>query len=410
MSCFQSEFVANGSAARVRFGPGVRRKAAEEIERLGARRALILSTPQQADVALAFAEDIGKLVAGVFSGAAMHTPVEVTEKAMQHLSEIKADCLVALGGGSTTGLGKAIAWRTDLPQIAIPTTYAGSEATPILGQTEKGKKTTISDPKIQPETVLYDAELVTSLPKGMTISSALNAIAHAAEALYARDRNPISTVMAIEGMKAFSNALPEAIRNPEDLDARGETLYGAWLCGAVLGQVGMALHHKLCHALGGSFGLPHAETHAIILPHAIAYNEANASEALAPISEIFGGEAPRGSASTDSASADSASTSTGSASAPTGSASASRGSASGVDSPGRALRGFAEGIGAPLALKDFGLAEGDLDRAADIASQNPYWNPSPIDRAGIRCLLGAAWEGNPPGNHQTKQKEKGESK
>jgi len=355
MSRFQSEFVVGSAAARVRFGPGARHGLADELRRLGAERALILSTPQQADTALACAEDAGSLAAGVFSRAAMHTPVAVTEDAMAHVSEVGADCVVAVGGGSTTGLGKAIAYRTGLPQIAIPTTYAGSEATPILGQTEGGRKTTLTDPRVQPTVILYDAELVRSLPVPMTVTSALNAIAHAAEALYARDRNPLSTVLATEGMRAFSSALPRVIDHPADPDARGETLYGAWLCGTVLGQVGMALHHKLCHTLGGSFDLPHAETHAIILPHAIAYNEAAARDLLSPIAEIFGG-----------------------------------------DSAAAALSDFANAMGAPCALKDLGLAEADLDRAAGIAVRNPYWNPEPVERPGLRALLGAAWEGRAP--------------
>lgn len=357
MSFFQREFVANSAAVRVRFGPGVRRQVGAEIERLGARRALVLSTPQQADTALAFAKDVGERAAGVFTGAAMHTPVAVTESALKQVLEIDADCLVAVGGGSTTGLAKAIAYRTDLPQVIVPTTYAGSEATPILGQTENGLKTTLKDPKVQPEVILYDAELVKSLPAPLTVTSALNAIAHAAEGLYAQDRNPLSSALAVEGMRAFAAALPKVVSAPEDLDARGETLYGAWLCGTVLGQVGMALHHKLCHTLGGAFNLPHAETHAIILPHAIEYNAGAAPDLLAPIADIFG-----------------------------------------ADGPGEALYAFGEKLGAPTRLSDLGLNEADLDKAADLATQNAYWNPADISRDGIRALLNAAFHGHPP-NH-----------
>jgi maleylacetate reductase len=357
MSHFQREFVANLVSVRVRFGPGVRHDIGAEVDRLGARRALVLTTPQQADTALAFAEMLGARAAGAFTRATMHTPVDITEEAVAHARDIGADVLVAVGGGSTTGLGKAIAYRTDLPQIVVPTTYAGSEATPILGQTEGGIKTTVTDPKIQPEVILYDADLVTTLPVGLTVTSAMNAIAHAAEALYARDRNPLSSALAVEGMKAFAAALPKVVAAPMDLDSRGETLYGAWLCGTVLGQVGMALHHKLCHTLGGSFNLPHAETHAIILPHAIAYNETAVPEQLAPVAEIFGG-----------------------------------------GGAGVALHRFATRMGAPLALKDIGLAEADLDRAAEIATKNAYWNPAPVDRAAIRRLLDQAFHGHVPGH------------
>ena len=355
MSYFQPEFTAKSAAVRVRFGAGIRHQIADEIAALGCSRALVLATPQQEDTAQAFAADIGQTAVGVFAGAAMHTPVDVTDAAMRVVTDMQADCVVAVGGGSTTGLGKAIAYRTDLPQIVVPTTYAGSEATPILGQTEGGKKTTLTDAKVQPEVILYDAELVKTLPVGMTVTSALNAIAHAAEALYARDRNPLSTALAVEGMRAFAEALPRVVDTPDDLEARGETLYGAWLCGTVLGHVGMALHHKLCHTLGGSFDLPHAETHAIILPHAIAYNETAVADQLAPVAEIFGGP-----------------------------------------QAGRALHDFATRMGAPLKLSDLGVSRADLDRAADIATQNPYWNPAPVERHGILTLLGAAWEGRAP--------------
>lgn len=355
MSLFQEDFVASSAAMRVRFGVGSRHAVGEEMERMGLARALILTTPQQAATGAEFAERLGAKAVGVFSGAAMHTPVAISEEAAAKALEMRADCVVAVGGGSTTGLGKAIALRTDLPQIVVPTTYAGSEATAILGQTEDGRKTTITTPKVQPEVILYDAELVRSLPVGMTVTSALNAMAHAAEGLYAQNRSPISTLMAVEGLRAFRDALPRVVANPDDLRARGETLYGAWLCGTVLGQVGMALHHKLCHTLGGSFDLPHAETHSVILPHAIAYNEGAAADLLAPVAEIFGG--------------------------PT---------------PGAALHRFAQQMKAPLALRDLGLAEADLDRAADIATQNPYWNPRPVERSAVRRLLQAAWAGEAP--------------
>lgn len=355
MSYFQPIFEAESAAVRVRFGPGVRHGVAEEVRRLGARRALVLSTPRQADSALAVAEDVGDLVAGVFTRAAMHTPVDVTEDAVAHAREVSADCLIAIGGGSTTGLAKAIAWRTDLPQIVLPTTYAGSEVTPILGQTEDGRKTTLSDPKVRPEVILYDAELVAGLPVPITVTSALNAMAHAAEGLYARDRNPMTTALAVEGLKAFRDALPRVLAAPQDVTARGETLYGAWLCGTVLGQVGMALHHKLCHTLGGSFGLPHAETHAIVLPHALAYNARAVPDQLQPVCAVFGG-----------------------------------------DNAGTALYDFAGTVGAPRALRDLGLAADDLDRAAGLAVENPYWNPEPVTRDAVRALLGAAWEGAPP--------------
>jgi maleylacetate reductase len=242
----------------------------------------------------------------------------------------------------------------DIPQIVIPTTYAGSEVTPILGQTEGGAKTTLRSPKVVPEVVIYDADLTLGLPVGMSVTSGLNAIAHAAEGLYAEDRNPISSLMAVDGMRALKEALPAIIGEPSNVEAREKALYGAWLCGTVLGQVAMSLHHKICHTLGGSFDTPHAETHAVMLPHTIGFNAAAAAGELKPVSEIFGG------------------------------------------SPGQALYDFAQSIGSPMRLKDFGLTEADLDRAAEIATKSPYSNPRPIDHASIRSLLQQAWDGSRP--------------
>lgn len=339
---------------RVVFAPGASAGVAQWVEMLGCRRALVLTTPQQAADGEALAARLGGLAVGTFAGATMHTPVDVTEQALARAAALQADCVVSLGGGSTTGLGKAMAYRTDIPQVVVPTTYAGSEVTPILGQTEGGIKTTVRSPKIVPEVVVYDPELTLGLPVAMSVTSGLNAIAHAAEGLYAEDRNPITTMMAIEGMRAFAEALPVLVKAPRDRQAREKALYGAWLCGTVLGQISMSLHHKICHTLGGSFDTPHAETHAIMLPHTIGFNAAAVPELLAPIGDIFGG------------------------------------------TPGQGLYDLARSVGSPLALKDFGLTEADLDRAAEIATRNPYANPRPIDRASIRALLQDAWAGERP--------------
>eukprot|EP01032_Pedospumella_encystans_P003692 gene3692-4368_t len=202
----------------------------------------------------------------------MHVPIETAREAREVARRLDADCAVAIGGGSTTGLGKAIALDSGLPILAIPTTYAGSEMTPIYGITEAGLKKTGKDARVLPRAVIYDPELTLSLPVAMSVTSGINAIAHAAEGLYAVDANPIMDLMAVEGIAALGRALPVLRASAQDVAARGDALYGAWLCGTVLGNVGMALHHKLCHTLGGSFNLPHAETHTIVLPHALAYN------------------------------------------------------------------------------------------------------------------------------------------
>jgi maleylacetate reductase len=355
MNYFQSTFDVSLPAVRVRFGPGISAELPDELDRISCGRALVLSTPGRESTASKFVNLLGYRAAGVYSKAAMHTPTNITAEAVAYARDINADSIVSIGGGSTIGLGKAIALYSGLPQLVIPTTHAGSEATGILGQTENGIKTTITDTKVQPNVVLYDAELVVSLPNSITVTSALNAIAHAAEALYARDRNPLSTSIAIEGIRAFKQALPKVLENPSDLDARGETLYGTWLCGLVLGQVGMSLHHKLCHTLGGSFDLPHAQTHAIVLPHALAYNASAVPELIAPICEIFGEE-----------------------------------------DAGKAIFDFAASLGAPSSLKSLGLVESELDRAAELATKSAYWNPRPVDREAIRALLQRAFDGAQP--------------
>jgi maleylacetate reductase len=348
-------FVYNALPARVVFGVGTIGQVADEVRGLGCRRALILSTPQQRGEAERLAKQIGDLAAGVFAGAVMHTPVEVTEQAMDHLRNLGADCTIALGGGSTIGLGKAIALRSDLPQIAIPTTYAGSEATPILGETENGRKTTQRSPRVLPEVIVYDVDLTLTLPPGLTATSGMNAMAHAVEALYAQDANPVTSLLAEQAIAVLAQALPRITANPGDREARADALYGAWACGTCLGSVGMALHHKLCHVLGGSFGLPHAETHTVMLPHATAFNAAAAPEAMASVARAL--------TATDAA---------------------------------QGLFDLAGELGAPRSLREIGMPEGSLDEAADIAVMSPYWNPHPIERNAIRALLQDAYDGRRP--------------
>jgi maleylacetate reductase len=347
-------FTATLNPARILFGQGTLAQVAEEIAEQGSTKALVLSTPFQKGQAEELAGSLGPMAAGVFSDAAMHTPVEVTTRALEAYNTSGADCVVALGGGSTIGLGKALALRTDCPQIVVATTYAGSEVTPILGQTEDGIKTTLRDIKVLPEVVIYDPDLTLGLPVEMSVTSGLNAIAHAVEALYAKDRNPVTSMQAVEGMRALRDALPVIVKSPHDREARGEALYGAWLCGTVLGTVGMSLHHKLCHTLGGSFDTPHAETHAILLPHTVAYNAEAAQDLLAPAAALFGGKI------------------------------------------GSGLWDFAHSLGAPMALSGLDVTEADMDRAAQLATRNPYWNPCPVDEDAIRALLNDALNGRRP--------------
>jgi maleylacetate reductase len=348
-------FVYDALPARVIFGSGTLARVADEVRALKCSRALVLATPQQEGEALALKERLGDLCVGVHAHAVMHTPVAVTEAALEVVRRLDADCTIALGGGSTTGLGKAIALRTDLPQIVIPTTYAGSEATPILGETRDGLKTTLRDLKVLPEVIIYDVDLTLTLPPRLTATSGLNAIAHAVEGLYARDASPVTRLIAEDGIRALASALPRIMAAPADVEARSDALYGAWACGAVLGAVGMALHHKLCHTLGGTFDLPHAETHAVVLPHAAAYNAPAAPEAMARAARALG-----------------------------------------VKDASLGLFELGATLGAPTSLKELGMPEDGLDRAADLAVANPYWNPRPIERAAIRALLDDAYHGRAP--------------
>ncbi|AOR81201.1 maleylacetate reductase [Novosphingobium resinovorum] len=347
-------FVYETAPARVVFGRGTSQNLRRELEALNFGRALVLSTPDQKEQSLRIAQGLGSQLAGSFHAAAMHTPVEVTLQALEVLKDVQADCIVAIGGGSTIGLGKALALRTDLPQIVVPTTYAGSEMTPILGETENGLKTTQRNPKVQPRVVLYDVDLTVTLPVQASVTSGMNAIAHAAEALYARDGNPVISLMAEEAIRALAHALPRIVATPDDIEARSDALYGAWLCGTCLGSAGMALHHKLCHTLGGSFDLPHAPTHTVILPYALAYNSDAARPAMAAIARALG-----------------------------------------MADAAMGMRALSMRLGAPTSLRELGMAEADLDRAADLATQNAYWNPRPIEHGPIRNLLGRAWAGTP---------------
>lgn len=348
-------FVYNALPSRVIFGSGTISKLKSEVERTGCRRALLLSTPDQADSLIAISDSLGPLAAGTFTQAAMHTPSDVTELALRRVQECGADCTISFGGGSSTGLGKAIALRTDMTQFALPTTYAGSEVTPIIGETKDGVKVTQRTLKVLPEIVIYDVDFTLTLPPRLTITSGTNAIAHAVEALYAEDRNPVISMMAEQAIAAMGRALPAIVSEPQNREARSEALYGAWLCGVCLGSVGMALHHKLCHVIGGAFDLPHADTHTVILPYAMAYNAKAAPEADAAVARALGGR--------DGTSA---------------------------------LVELAARLGSPRSLKSLGMPEAGIDRAADLAVQNPYWNPRPIERSAVRALIAAAWAGESP--------------
>lgn len=348
-------FVYAAPATRVIFGSGTRASLAFEIRRLTCRRALILSTPPQRSEANLLAAELGSLAIGVFSDAAMHTPVEVTERAVAFARQLGADCVVAVGGGSATGLGKAIAFNTDLPQFVLPTTYAGSEATSILGETANGRKQTIRSPRVQPEVIIYDVDLTLTLPTHQSVVSGMNAIAHAVEALYAHDRNPVISTLAEEGIRCFAQALPALVVSPDDQDARSKALYAAWLCGCCLNAVSMGLHHKLCHTFGGMFDLPHAETHTVVLPHVVAYNAPAAREAMRRVAVSLDAQ------------------------------DASAG-----------LFDLASRLGGPTSLAALGMKAENIEEVAAAALQTSYPNPRPLSLPSIRLLLKDALDGVRP--------------
>jgi alcohol dehydrogenase class IV len=342
---------------RVVFGAGTsREKLAEEVDRLGSSRVLLIVTQEEQALAEELAEPLGDRSVGIFTGVKPHVPLEVAEEARAKARELAADCLLSVGGGSTTGTAKAVAIEVPLPIVAVPTTYAGSEMTPIYGITSEHRKQTGSSLEVLPEAVIYDPELTFSLPGFITGPSAMNAMAHCVEAFYARGANPITSLMAEEGIRALARGVPVAVKRPDDLDGRSETLYGAYLAGAALAATGAGLHHKICHVLGGAYDLPHAETHTVVLPHAVAFNEEAIPEVMERIADALGAE----------------------------------GAATG-------LYDLAEKIGAPTALKDIGMKEEDIDEAVGlILEAAPEDNPRPVDEAGVRGILEDAYAGRRP--------------
>jgi alcohol dehydrogenase class IV len=349
------EFRYEALPSQVLFGSGTLNRLPEETSRLQLERVLIVSTPGHLATVERVMSLLGGVAVSVFANAAMHTPAEITDAALVQARNLEVQGIVAIGGGSAIGLSKALALRTDWPQIVIPTTYAGSEATPVLGETSQGIKQTQRSLKVLPESIIYDVDLTLRLPVPISMASGLNAMAHAAEALYSVDRNPLTSLMADQALSRLIEALPRIHSNARDLEARTNALYGAWLCGCCLGHVRMALHHKLCHTLGGAFGLPHAQTHAALLPHALAYNLPRAPEAAETLARLLKHQ-----------------------------------------EPAVALEHFARALQLPRSLRELGMPRAGIDRAADLATQNSYPNPRPIEREAIRSMLARAWAGDLP--------------
>jgi maleylacetate reductase len=345
-------FVYDALPGRVVFGVGSVEHLGGEVDRLGAGRVLAIAGKRAID---GLVERLGGRWAASFTDVQQHVPVEAAARAVAAASEAGADCLVAMGGGSATGMAKAVALERQVPIVAVPTTYAGSEVTPIYGLTGPGGKRTGRDLRVLPRTVVYDPALTTGLPAGVTGPSGMNALAHCVEALYAPGANPVTSLLAIEGAMALHRGLPAAVADPRDLAARSDALLGAWLAGTALAAAGIGIHHQLCHLLGGAYRLPHAELHAVVLPHAVHF----VAPAVRPqLARLAGGL--------------------------------------GVDDVAGGIWDLGRRLGTPAGLAELGLAEAELDRAAEQAVARVVQTPRRAGVSELRALLGAAWQGGRP--------------
>jgi maleylacetate reductase len=353
-------FVHDTLPQRVVFGSGAAAVSLRnEIGTLGATRVMLIAA--KAEMHLADAITAGLPLALRHDDVVMHVPVEVAERARAAAASSEIDALVSVGGGSTTGLAKAVALTTGLPVIAVPTTYAGSEATPVWGLTEGAQKTTGTDAKVLPRVVIYDAELTMSLPVDMSVASGLNALAHCVDSLWAPNADPINAAFAAEGIRSLAEGLPKVVADPMDLAGREHALYAAYLSAAAFASAGSGLHHKICHVLGGKYNLPHAQTHATVLPYVLAFNGPAAPDAERRIAMALSG--------------------------------AGAGAASALD----ALVALKRELGAPHALADYGFTEDAIaEAAAAILPSVPPSNPRPVTVADLSALLRAAWSGADP--------------
>lgn len=343
------DFTVDQPATRVVFGrEAARTVLADELHRLGATRVLVIASRRDPELVDALVAPWVERVAGRFTEVREHVPVATAEAARAAAAAVGADALLAIGGGSAIGAAKAIARATRLPIVAVPTTYAGSEATPVWGQTEDGRKVTGTDPAVLPKVIVYDPTLTAALPPDLAVTSAFNAMAHAVEALWAPGRNPASTALAQDGIARLATGLRT--------DDPAELLCGAWLGASAFAVAGSGLHHKLCHVLGGTFDLPHAATHAIVLPHVLAFNAPGAPDAVARIARAL--DVPDG-----------------------------------VDG----LRALADAHGVPRGLVALGLDEGAVVKAAALTEPVvPRDNPVLVGDGALTRLIRAAWSGGDP--------------
>jgi len=349
------QFIHETLPQRVVFAPGAAPTAvAAEVAELKATNVMLIAAPAEAALADRVAADLP--VAVRHDEVVMHVPIETAERARKAAAEAAVDALVCVGGGSTTGLAKAVALTTGLPIVAVPTTYAGSEATNVWGLTDGEVKTTGVDPRVLPRSIVYDASLLLTLPVEMSVASGLNALAHCVDSMWAPHADPIDRALAGEGIRGLARGLPAVAADPTGLDGRQQTLYGAYLAAVAFASAGSGMHHKICHVLGGMFNLPHAQTHAVVLPHVLAFNAPAVPETERRVAEAFG--------------------------SPT------------------ALAGLAAlraTLNAPRGLRDYGMPEEGIARAvAPVLAATPADNPTPVTEENLTALLRAAWEGSDP--------------
>lgn len=334
-------------ANRVVFGRGALGTLGDEVARLACERVVVVSTRGRSEQVKAVLSDLGKRGVAGFTNAREHVPIDVVDEAERVLDRVAADCVVALGGGSAIGLGKALALRLpSVKLVAVPTTYSGSEMTPLYGITEAGEKKTGRDERVRPVVVIYDSELTFGLPRDVTVQSLWNAMAHAVEALYADDADPVTKLAAERALHLVAASLPRLVADPHDAEARDDALEGAYLAGLSIADVSIGLHHKLCHVLGGRFALPHAATHAALLPFVVRFNHDYAPEAMRAVARALG-----------------------------------------VVDASAGIAGLSRAVGAPADLRSLGFSAKDIDAVADAVMSAPPKNPRAIERRSLVALL-----------------------
>lgn len=341
---------------RVIFGLGTSRvDVAQEVARLGSARPLLIAGEAELPLATEICADLA--LAGIFSGVKPHVPADVVAGVRSAAAEAAADLLISVGGGSTTGAAKAAALSTGLPILAVPTTYAGSEATAVWGLTENGSKRTGVDNRVLPRVVVYDGALMLTLPTRLSVTSGLNALAHCVDSWWAPRSNPISSALAVQGAVSLASALPRIVADGRDINARRDMLFGTYLGAVAFGGAGSGLHHKICHVLGGAFNLEHAAMHSVVLPHLVGLNLPADRAAAKRLAVSL--DAPQ--------------------------------------DPFGALVELYAALDPPRSLGELGLAESDLDRAADLVmEQVPETNPRRVTRGEMFGLLSRACRGEPP--------------